>query len=215
VLVVPHVHPPVLGRNERAAEHQAADDCGRQRVSAGRLAAHECPVAGPDVVCGVSQRPAEIDEHVQPEQQKPDHRRRAMEPARDLECGSVEKPHRDSAAEENDGRHDEERREQAHRRLWRPVSHIGPTARVVPGEAPAGGRQLQNDQWDQREPDEDVPRHERVHAEQNGCDLDEDRSEQKHTDCRRQALVSVGVHLLSLRIHSHDLYRSRGPVNGP
>ena len=100
-----------------------------------------------------------------------------MEPAGDLECVSVEQPHADSAAEQNDRRHDQERREQAHRRLRRPVRHIGATARVVADEAPAGGRELQDDQRDQGDPDEDMPRHERVHAEQDSGDLEEDRSE--------------------------------------
>jgi len=167
----------VLGGNECTAEHQAADDCGRQCVSAGRVPADGCPIGRPDIICRVSQRPPQIDEHVQPEEQEPDHRRRAMEPAGDLECVSVEQPHRDSAAEQNDGRHDEERREQAHRRLGRPVRHIGATARVVADEAPAGGRELQDDQRDQGDPDEDMPRHERVHAEQHTGDLEEDRSE--------------------------------------
>jgi hypothetical protein len=117
-----------------------------------------------------------------------------MELASNLERVSVQKPHRDSAAEENDSRHDEQRREQAHHRLGRPLRHIGAAARVVPDEAPAGRRQLQDDQRDQGEPDEDVPRHERVHAEENGCDLDEDRSDQEYSNCRSQALISVGVH---------------------
>ena len=179
-------------------EHQTADDCGRQRVSAGGLPADGCRVVRQDIVCGASQRLSEIDEHVQPEEQEPDHRRRAMELARDLECMSVQQPHRDSAAEQNDRRHDQERREQAHRRLRRPLRHIGAAARVVPDKAPTGGRQLQDDQRDQGEPDEDVPRHERVHAEQDRCALDEHRSEQKHSHCRRQALISVGVHLVAI-----------------
>ncbi len=106
----------------------------------------------------------------------------------------MEEAHRDPAAEENDRRHDEERREQAHRRPRRPVGHVGAVARVVAEEPPAGRRQLQDDHRDQGEADEDVPRHECVHAEQDGCYLDDDRREQKHSHRRGQTLVSVGVH---------------------
>jgi hypothetical protein len=176
-VVVSDVDPPVLGGNERAAEQQAADDCRRQRVSAGRLPANGRRIGRPDIVCRVSQRPPEIDEDVQPEEHEPDHRRWAMEPTGELECVSVEQPHRDSTPEQNDSCHDEEWREQAHRRLGRTVRHILATARVVPDEAPARGRELQDSQGDQGDPDEDVPRHERVHAEQDGGDLEEDRSE--------------------------------------
>jgi hypothetical protein len=193
VVVVPDADPPVLGRNERRAQHQAADDCGRQRVQALGLPPDRSPLGRQDIVRRPSQRPAEIDKHVEAEQQEPDHRSRAVKPAGDLERLAVKKAHRDTAAEQNDGRHDEERREHTHGRLRRPVRHVGAAARVVPDEPPAGGRELQQDDGDESEPDEDVPRHERVHSEQNGRDLDRDRSEQKHSHRRRQALVSVRV----------------------
>jgi hypothetical protein len=119
-----------------------------------------------------------------------------MEPAGDLECVPVEKPHGDPTPEQDHRCNDEERREQAHRELRRPVRHVGATARVVADEPPAGRSQLQQDDRDQGEPDEDVPRHERVHPEQHGRDLDGDGSEQKHSHGCRQALVAVRVHLL-------------------
>jgi hypothetical protein len=106
----------------------------------------------------------------------------------------VKEPHRDSAAEQDDRRHDEQRREQTHRDLGRPVRDVEPAARVVAREAPSRAYQLQEDRRDQGEPDEHVPRHERMHAEHDGRDLDEDREEQKHSDYRGQARVSVGIH---------------------
>jgi hypothetical protein len=196
VVVVPDVDPPVLGGNERAAEHQAADSCDRQRVQAGGLPSDRSRLGRQDLVRRPSQRPAEIDEHMEAEQQEPDHRRRAVEPASDLQRLAVEEPHRDSAAEQNHRRHDEERRQQAHRELRRTVRHVGAAARVVADEPPAGRRQLQDDHRDQSEPDEDVPRHERVHPEQDGGDLDDDRGEQEHSHGGGEALVSVGVHLV-------------------
>ena len=198
MVVVPDVDPSVLGGNEGAAEHQTKDERGRQRVEAGRLPRDVRPLVREDIVRRASQRAREIDEHVEAEQQEPDHRRRAMEPPRDLERVPMEEPHGDPAREQNHRRHDEERRQQAHRELWRSVRHIGATARVVPGEPPAGRGQLQDDHRDQREPDEDVPRHERVHPEEHGRDLDDDGSKQQHSHGCRQALVSVGVHLLSI-----------------
>ncbi len=144
------------------------------------------------------QRAPEIDEDVEAEQQEPDHRRRAVEPAGDLERVPVEEPHGDPTPEQHDRRHDEERREQTHRQLRLSMHHIGVFVRVVPNEAPAGGRQLQDDHRDQGEPDEHVPRHERVHPEQHGRDLDDDGSKQKHSHRCRQALVPVGVQLLSI-----------------
>jgi hypothetical protein len=117
-----------------------------------------------------------------------------VEPAGELERLPVEEPHRDAAAEQGDRRHDEERREQAHRELRRPVFHVGRTLRVVADESPAGRGELQDDHRYQGEPDEDVPRHERVHAEQHGPDLDRDRNEHEHSHGRRQPLVSVGIH---------------------
>ena len=108
----------------------------------------------------------------------------------------MEEAHRDPAAEEHDCRDDEERREQAHRRARRPVRDVGAVAGVVPDEPPAGGRQLQDDHRDEGQTDEDVPRHERVHAEQDGRHFDDDRSKQEHSHCSRQPLVSVGVHVV-------------------
>jgi hypothetical protein len=195
VVVVPDVDPPVLGGNEGAAEHQAEDDRGRHGVQAGRLPGNVRPIVREDIVRRPPQRAPEIDEHVEAEQQEPDHRRRAVEPAGELERVPMEEPHGDPTPEQNHRRHDEERREQAHREFRGPVRHIGATARVVADEAPPCGRQLQDDRGDQGEADEDVPRHERVHAEQDGRDLDEDRSEQKHPYGRRQAPVSSGIHV--------------------
>jgi hypothetical protein len=119
-----------------------------------------------------------------------------VEPAGDLEPMSVQEAHGDPTAEQNNRRHDEQRRKHAHRQLRRPVCDIGAVARVVPREPPARGRELQQDDRDQGEPDEHVPRHERVHPEQDGRDLDDDGDEQEHSRRRRQALVPVGVHLL-------------------
>ncbi len=180
-MVTRQVDPPVLGGHERATEHQAADDCRCQHVEAGGLPAHLGPLGRQDIAGGAYQRPSEIDEHVHTKECQPDHRRRTMETPGDLKRVSVEEPHRDSAAEQNDGRHDEQRRQQTHRRLRRAVRHIGVAARVVAREAPAGADQLQDDRRDQREAYEDVPRHERVHAEQDGRHLDEDRSQQEHS----------------------------------
>ena len=182
MVVVPDVDPPVLGGNEGAAEHQAENDCRRQGVEAGGLPGDvRRPIVREDVVRRLSQRAREIDEHVETEQQEPDHRRRAMEPPGDLERVPMEEPHRDPAPEQNHRRHDQERREQAHRELRRSVRHVGATARVVANEAPPRGRQLQNHHRDQGEPDEDMPRHERVHPEQNSRDLDDDGSKQQHS----------------------------------
>jgi len=77
-------------------------------------------------------------------------------------------------------------------------------------------------------PDEHVQRHERVHAEQDACHLDDDRSQHEHPDRRRQALVPGGVHATGsgrpqadgeevtakpsshgYRIFAHGAYRSR------
>lgn len=202
VVVVPDVDPAVLGRKEGDAEHQAADDRRRQPVKAGSLPRDGLPLGGQDVVRCAPQRASKIDEHVEAEQQEPHHRRRTMEPTGDLERMPVEKSHGDSTSEQHHCGHDEQRREQPHRQLWRPVRHVRTSARVVAGESPARCRELQQDHRDQGEPDEDVPRHERVHSEQDRGDLDEDRHEQEHSYGRRQALVSIGVHL-------------RGTVTGP
>ena len=194
MVVVPDADPTVLGRNERAAEHQAEDDGGRKGVQPGRLAGDVRRTVRENVISRPSQRAPEIDEHVKAEQQEPDHRRRAVEPAGYVERVPVEEPHGDPAPEQDDRRHDEERRQQAHGQLWWPVRHVGAAPGVVPHEPPARGRQLQDDHRDQSDPDEDVPRHERVHAEQHGPDLDGDGDEQEHSHRRRQALVPVGIH---------------------
>jgi hypothetical protein len=106
----------------------------------------------------------------------------------------VEEAHRDPAAEQHDRRHDEQWREQAHRHLGRAVRDVVTATRVVTDETPSGAEQLQDDRWDQGEPDEDVPRHERVHTEKDGRDLENHRSEQEHSNRRGETLVSVGVH---------------------
>ena len=117
-----------------------------------------------------------------------------MEPAGDLEGVPVQEPHRHPAPEQHHRGDDEKRREQAHRQLWRPVRHVRAAARVVPDEPPARRRELQHDRRDQGQPDEDVPRHERVHTEKDGRDLENHRSEQEHSNRRGETLVSVGVH---------------------
>jgi hypothetical protein len=194
VVVVPDVDPSVLGRNECAGQHGAEDDYRGQCVEARGLPRDRSPFGRQDVAHGAAQRPSEIDQDVQAEEHEPDDRCRTMEPAGELEGVSVQEAHRHAAPEEHDCRCDEQRREQSHGDLRRTVFHVGPTARVVAGEPPAGGRQLQDDRRDKGEPHEDVPRHEAVDSEQDGRDLDEDRSEQKHSHRRRQTLVPVGVH---------------------
>jgi hypothetical protein len=72
-------------------------------------------------------------------------------------CVAVEEPHRNSAAEQNDGRNHEQRRKQAHGELRRAVCHVFGAARVVAHETPSGAQQLQDYRRDQGEPDEDVP----------------------------------------------------------
>jgi hypothetical protein len=193
----------VLSRHERGAEHQAADDCRRHRICACRPPADSRPVDGLHVARGTSQRSAEIDDHVEAEQREPDHRRGAVKAADDLERVTVEEPHRNSAAEEHDCRHDEQRREQTHGRLWRPLVHIGTATGVVAREPPADAHQLQDDRRNQGKTYEDVYRHERMHPEQDGGDFDEHGREQQQPDSRRQALVpdridaTVAVHYLS------------------
>jgi hypothetical protein len=194
VVVASQVDPPVLGRYERGAEHETADDRRSEPVETSGLPGDGRPFGRQDIAGGTSQRLPEIDEHVQTQEHEPNHRRRPVQPARDLEGVPVQQPHRDAAAEEDDRRHDEQRCQQTHRRLWRSVCDIGTTARVVAREPPAGAEQLEDNCRDQGEADEHVPRHERVHTEQDGGDLDEDRSEQKHSHRRGQALVSVGIH---------------------
>jgi hypothetical protein len=71
-MAVPDVDPPVLSGNESTAEHQPADDCGRERVEPRGL-----PTDGPcfsrqDIFRRLPQRTSEIDEDVQTEQQEPD-----------------------------------------------------------------------------------------------------------------------------------------------
>jgi hypothetical protein len=149
VVVTRQVDPPVLGGHERCAEHQAADDCNCQGVQARGLPADERPIGPQDILPGASQSPSEIDEHVEAEKQEPDHGGRAVEPTRDLECVSVEEPHRDSAAEQSDRRNDEQRRKQTHRRLRRTVRHVWMATRVVAREAPAGADELEDDRRDQ------------------------------------------------------------------
>jgi hypothetical protein len=185
----------VLGGYGCGTEHQAADDHGRQRVHAGGPPADGSSFGRQDVTGGASERPSQIDEDMQSEQPQPDHRRGPVQTARDLEPVPVQETHRHSAAEEDERRHDEQRREQSHRNLRWPVRDIGPAARVVAREAPAGGRQLQSDHRDEGEPDEYVPRHEAVDAEQDGRDLDDDGSEQHDSHRRRQPRVSVRVHV--------------------
>jgi hypothetical protein len=106
----------------------------------------------------------------------------------------VQEPHRDSAPEQDAGRNDEERRKQPHRELRRAMLHIRAASRVVADEAPAGACQLQQDDRNQGDSEEDVPRHERVHPEQDSRDLDEDRSQQEHSHGGGQTLVSVRIH---------------------
>src|SRR5579862_1287836 len=76
---------------------------------------------------------------------------------------------------------------------------------VVAEKAPAGTAQFQQNRWDQGDADEDVQRHERVHAEQNRRQLDRDGNEQQHPDRSGQSLVAVRV-----RPHPHAEPHSRG-----
>jgi hypothetical protein len=194
VVALPDADPAVLGGNQRAAEHQPEDDRGSHGIQTGRLAGDWRPILREHIVRRVSQRAPEIDEHVEAEQHKPDHRRRAMESAGDLERVPAQEPHGDPTPEQDHRRHDEGRREQAHRQLWRPLRHVRATPLVVANEAPPGGRQLQDDRRDQGEPDEHVPRHEGVHPEQNGRDLHEDRGDEQQPHGPGQARVPVRIH---------------------
>jgi hypothetical protein len=54
VVVVPDVDPPALSGNERTAEHETADNCGRERVEACGLSTDGPPVLRQDVVRGPS-----------------------------------------------------------------------------------------------------------------------------------------------------------------
>jgi hypothetical protein len=147
---------------------------------------------------------------VHAEEHEPDDRRGTVQPTGDLEGVSVEDPHGDSAPEQDHGRNDEQRREQAHRRLRRALRDIRAAACVVARETPPGAAQLQRDRRDQGETDEHVHRHEGVHAEQDGHDLDGDGSEQEQPHRRRQALVSGGINpTLAVRLQP-----PRSPFDG-
>jgi hypothetical protein len=152
----------VLRRHQGGAEHQSDDDDGGDGIGA----CTRSPNRRARIIGCAPPRAPQIDEHVHPEEDEPDDRRRAVEVAGELERVAVQEPHRDAAAEEDDRRRHEQRREQPQRDLRRPFRDVGPTARVVAGEPQAGARQLEQDGRDQSEPDEDVQRHERVHAEQ-------------------------------------------------
>ena len=69
---------------------------------------------------------------------------------------------------------------------------VGAPASVIARESPTGAGQLQDDGWDQSEADEYVQRHERVHAEQDGYGLDDDRDDDEQTDRRCQAFFPAG-----------------------
>ena len=96
-------------------------------------------------------------------------------------------------AKERYGRCHEERCEQAHRDLRGTVLHVGTVAGVVARESPTGARQLQQHGRDQGDTDEHVERHERVHAEQDRRQLDENRNEQEQPDRRGEPLVPDGI----------------------
>jgi len=131
-----------------------------------------------DVVAGFRQCPLQIDEHVDADECDPDHRRRSVQATRERQRVAVEEAHCDAAAEEHDGREDEPWCEQPHDELRRPLLDVGSAPDVVAREAPAGAPQLQQDERDQDETDEDVQRHERMDAEKDRRQLDEDRREQ-------------------------------------
>jgi len=169
----------MLRGNGRGAEHEAGDHHSCQGVGARRRSVCVTPLRRHGVFGGASQRAFEVDEHVQAEKQEPDHGGRAVKPARDLERVPVQESHRDAAAEQDDCRCDEQRREQAHRDLRRPLDHVRTATQVVARESPTGTPQLQEHRRDQGKPDEHVQRHEGVHAEQDRCQLNEDRNQQK------------------------------------
>ena len=200
VVVTTEVHPPVLSGNERAAEDQTEDDGGCQRIDTRAPPADRPEIGRHDVSYGASHGPSEVDEHVQTQQHEPDDRRGSVETTRDLECMPVEESHRHPAAEEDDrGRH-KQGREQPHRRLRRALLHIGAAARVIAREPPPRARELEEHRRDQGKTDEHVPRHERVHAEQDRRDHDEHGSEQKQPYRTREALVSCGIHFRGTEI---------------
>jgi hypothetical protein len=148
----------MLGRHQGAAEHKAADDRSRQGVGAPRSPVNGSCLRRHCILCRASHRPSEIDEHVQAEKREPDDRRGTVETTGDLERVSVEEPHCDSTPEQDHGRSDEQRCEQAHRRLRRSLRHIRVAVRVVAHETPPGAAQLQDDHRDQGETDEHVHR---------------------------------------------------------
>jgi hypothetical protein len=136
---------------------------------------------------------AEIDQDVDPDEHQPDHRGRSMESPSGVQRLAVEEPHRDAAPEQHDRGCDEERRQDPHHGVRRTVGHVVVAAGVVANEPPAGARQLQQQRRDQRESDEDVPRHEGVDAENDRDQLDRNRSEEEEADHCGQPLVAVGV----------------------
>jgi hypothetical protein len=184
----------VLHGHRCAAEHQAEEHDGRQRGCAPGGPAHGLPLRRQGIFGGASQGASQVNEDVQAEEYEPDHRRRAVDAASGLEGVPVEESHGDAAGEENDGSRDEHWCKQSHRYLRRAKGAVGAAARVIAHESPPGARQLQEHRRDQGETDEHVHRHERVHAQQDGCDLDDDRDEQEHPGRRSQALIADGVH---------------------
>jgi hypothetical protein len=201
----------VLQGHRCAAEHQAEEHDGRQGGCSPGGAAHGLAPRRQGIFGGASQGAAQVHEDVQSEEYEPDHRRRAMGAASGLEGVPVEEPHGDAAAEENDGRCDEQWCKQSHRYLRRAKGAVGAAARVIARESPPGARQLQQHRRDQGETDEHVQRHERVHAEQDGRDLDEDRHDHEQPDGRRQAFVAGGVHptFATLSWSHRPLHRGR------
>jgi hypothetical protein len=192
------------------AEHQSGDDDRGHRVETGSRS----PNRRARILGGSSPRASQVDEHVQAEKDEPHDRRRAVKAAGELERLPVQEPHRDAAAEEDHRRRHEQRREQAHRDLRRAFRDVRAAARVVAGEPPGGARELQQNRRDQREADEDVQRHERVHAEQDGSDLDEHRHDHEQADRGGQARIPGRVHRSHLGVLTRPRLIVRSLVRG-
>ena len=66
-MIVPDVHPPMLGRNECGAENKPADDGGGQGVQACAPATDGRRIGGEDIARCASKGSSEINHHVETE----------------------------------------------------------------------------------------------------------------------------------------------------
>jgi hypothetical protein len=75
------------------------------------------------------------------------------------------------------------------------VRDIGVVPQVVTNKPPARTRQLQQERRNQRKPDEHVPRHQRMNAENDRPQLDRDRHDKQQPDSRGQPPVAIRIGL--------------------